>query len=70
MSNIDIDIKKEFEVRDSIKFSELLRKYDSYELNEALSKLCAERVIHATYEEDPSFIVMKNDKKLIMRREQ
>jgi len=67
MNNIDIDIKKEFELRNKIKLSELLKKYDSFELNESLSRLCRDKVINATYEEDPSFMIM--NKKMILRRE-
>lgn len=69
MNKLDLDIKKEFEGRDDIKLSELLKKYDSYELNEALTRLCADRFINATYEEDPTFMIMKKEnKKLVMKK--
>ena len=67
MNNIDKQIENDINNKDNIKLSELLRKYDSFELNESLSRLCMDRVISASYEDDPSFIMVKK-RKLVMKK--
>ena len=66
MKYIKDELIKDFNAHGSIKLSDLLKKYDAYELNEELSNLCGEQVITATYEDDPTFHY--KNKKLVLKK--